>query len=133
MAFLNRKDILAADDIQIEEVEVPEWEGTIYVRGMSGTARDRFDESILIDGPKGQPQKASMIDARAKLAAATICDSDGNLLFSPKDIKALGEKSSAPLTRIFEVAQRLSGLSDADVEELTEELETNPPDGSTSG
>ena len=121
-----------ADDIQIEELEVPEWGGKIYVRGMSGTARDIFDESILVDGPKGQPQKASMIDARAKLAAATICNKEGILLFSLKDIKALGKKSSAPLTRIFEVGQRLSGLSDADVEELKEELEANPSDGSAS-
>ena len=38
-------------------------------------------------------------------------------------IDALGAKSAAPLDRCFEVAQRLSGISEADVEELTKNSE----------
>jgi hypothetical protein len=33
-------------------------------------------------------------------------------------VALLGEKSAAALQRVFEVGQRLSGLSDGDVEEL---------------
>ena len=47
-------------------------------------------------------------------------------------IKALSEKSAAALQRVFEVAQRLSGITDDDVEELAEGLEDIPFEGSAS-
>ena len=38
---------------------------------------------------------------------------------SDADMEALGEKSAAALQRVFDVARRLSGMSESDVEELT--------------
>ena len=122
---LNREDILQADDIQIELVPVPEWGGEVYAKGMTGSERDRFETSIImVDGKSNQ--KLNLADMRAKLCALAICDEDGKKLFTQADIKELGKKSAAALQRVFKVAQRLSGLTDDDVNELSEGLEESP-------
>jgi len=129
---LTKDDILQADDIAIRKVAVPEWakDGNketafVFVKSMSGTERDAFEAAI-------SQVRGGVENFRAKLAAFTICDEQGNLLFSQKDIAALGKKSSAALQRVFNAASRLSKISNQDVEELTENLEKNPSDGSAS-
>ena len=130
MNILSRQDILDADDILKELVEVPEWGGAVYVKGLSGAARGKYEASIIaVHGNKTITDVEGM---RYKMAAITICDEDGKLLFSDKDIKALAEKSAAALQRIFDVAKRLSKISDEDVKELTEALEANPLEDSAS-
>ena len=47
MSYLSADDILNADDLPREPVEVPEWGGTVLVQGMSGTDRDRFEAAML--------------------------------------------------------------------------------------
>ena len=130
MNILSRQDILDADDILKELVEVPEWGGSVWVKGMTGSVRGKFEASII--ELRGQKTITDISNMREKLAAATICDEDGKLLFSEKDIKALGEKSALALQRIFVVAQRLSKITEDDVEELTSALETNPLEDSAS-
>ncbi len=130
MPVLNREAILAVDDIQIELTEVPEWFGAVYVKGMTGAERDRFEASVI--SVNGKSDKLNMQDIRAKLCAETICDESGKKQFSLSDVKALSKKSAAGLQRVFVVAQRLSGITDDDVEELAEGLEDNPFDGSAS-
>ena len=130
MSSLKRDDILAVKDIQIELVPVPEWGGEVYIKGMSGLERDAFEASVIEQ--KGNKQKVNMANVRAKLAAQTLCDEEGNRLFNDADIKELGKKSASALQRVFEVAQRLSGIGDADVEELAGELQENPTEDSPS-
>ncbi len=127
---LSREDILKIKDIDIERVEVPEWDGAVYVKGMTGTERDRFEASIVEQ--RGKNPRVSMLNIRAKLAAESICNEDGVRLFSVKDVNELGKKSASALQRVFDVAQRLSGITDDDVEELSEEMEENPSGGSAS-
>ena len=130
MNVLNKDAILEAQDIETEEVAVPEWGGAVYVKGMTGTERDSFEASIVQQ--RGKNASVNMANIRAKLAAWTICDEKGERLFTDKDAVKLGKKSASALQRVFDVAQRLSGISGDDVEELAEELEDNPFDGSAT-
>ena len=130
MSSLKREDILEVKDIEIEEVEVPEWGGTVCVKGMSGLERDAFEASIV--QAKGKGTKVNMENIRAKLAAQTLCDEQGERLFTDADVKLLGKKSAVALQRVFVVAQKLSGIGDADVNELVDGLNENPSDGSPS-
>jgi len=130
VSSLKRDDILAVKDIQVELVHVPEWGGDVYVKGMTGLERDAFEASIVNQVGKGP--RVNMNNVRAKLAAHTICDENGERLFTEKDINALGKKSASALQRVFAVAQKLSGIGDDDVKELTEGLEENPTDASHS-
>jgi len=117
MAFLSKADILAASDLLSESVHVPEWGGEVLVRGLTGAQRDEFEASVVVG--KGSNRDVNIKNLRAKLVALSVVDETGALVFSDADVKALGDKSAVALQRVFEVAQRLSGLSGADVEELS--------------
>lgn len=122
----TRDDILNAADEIAETVNVPEWKLTVRVKALTGTERDRYEASGLIwgKGDKGEPTVTGMNpeNMRARLVAKTLVDETGALLFSEKDVTALGAKNAAALNRLFEVARRLSGLSTEDVEALVTNL-----------
>lgn len=113
MVMLSKDQILKADDSKTIEVDVPEWGGTVLVGTMSGFARDQFESAII-----GKNGGLNTTNIRAKLAASTLIDAKGNLLFNDKDVAALGKKSAAALDRVFEEAQKLNRISEADVEDL---------------
>ena len=130
--ILSRDEILAADDLKFEDVDVPEWAKNkkVRVRALSGTDRDAFETSLLVG--TGKNQKISTLNIRAKLAALSIVDAENNPIFNLHDIETLGKKSSAALDRVFAVAQKLSKITDEDVEELAKNSDTVRSDGSSS-
>jgi hypothetical protein len=115
MKVLKRDEILAADDMKTVTVSVPEWGGDVIVRTMTGTDRDRFDESIIEYDESGK-RKVAWDNLRAKLVAATVVDEIGKPLFSPKDVELLGRKSAIALQRVFAAAQALNGVGDDELE-----------------
>ena len=120
---LSRKDILAAPDLEKREVPVPEWGGDgafVVVRSGTGDERDAFERSLMVEKREGKKVKkeVSTDRIRTKLLVLSIVDEEGNPEFTEADIEALSKKSAKPLSRLFEVAQELWGLSDNDVEEL---------------
>lgn len=116
MGLLTREMILSVQDKKTETVNVAEWGGEVLVATMSGAARDAFEQSLF--ETVGKDRKQNLANARAKLVARCLVDEKGERLFSDDDIKLLGGKSSKALDRVFEVAQRLNGLREGDVEEL---------------
>ncbi len=126
---LSRDDILKAEDTTPEEVPVPEWGGSVLVRGMTGKERDQFEVSLAEESAGsvqvqrgragGRPPGRNLVNMRAKIVARCVVDDDGNRLFSDADVAALGEKSGAPIDRIFIVAARLSGMGEEDAETMT--------------
>ena len=129
--FLTKEQILSAQDFKTEEVEVPEWDGKVRVKSLTAKERDRF-EAGMIEG-RGKDRKTNLENLRARLVAKTVVDEQGNLLFSEKDVDALGEKNAAAIDTVFAVAQRLSKLRPEDVEELTKNSDQGQSDDSNSG
>ncbi len=130
MPYLTREQILEVKDLQFEDVEVPEWGGTLRVRGLTGIERDRFEDAIL--DQRGKNVKVKMTNMRARLVALSVVDEQGQALFTQTDIGVLGRKSAAALQRVFNVAQRLSGFSDEDLEELAKNSSDAQSDDSIS-
>lgn len=144
---LTRDEIKAVDDRKIEPVAVPEWaegdqdpENTgVYVQGLSGTDRDSF-EMAMVEQRKDKKGKTTaevnLRNLRAKLVVRCAVDSDdprtAKRIFTDDDVEWVGTKSAAALQRVYAVAQRLSGLSNEDVEELTAELGNDQSDASGS-
>src|SRR3990167_11042952 len=121
--LLDKKSILEIKDIETEEVYVPEWSGKVIVRALSGREMDAFEVNLSIhDGKKISLDLIQ--NARAKLVARSLVDENGHPLFSERDVQALGEKSGRALDRIYEVASRLSGLGNREMESL---LKNSPP------
>ena len=130
MALLTRDDILNASDLARERVEVPEWGGAVLVRALTGRERDAYESSIV--HPNGRAMKYTLTNMRARLVSLSVIDEAGTRLFSDSDVELLGRKSAAALERVFEAAQRLSGLSAQDVDELVKNSESGPSDDSGS-
>lgn len=117
--ILGRQDILNMQDMVTEEVWVEQWGGYVIVKSLTGKERDRFERSIVEIRGSGTKSRAEVKDnVRAKLIALAVVDAEGNTVFEPSDIDALGSKSAAALDTIFEVAQRLSKMTERDVDEL---------------
>lgn len=134
---LTREQILAVDDTQFRNVPVPEWgEGAeVRVRGLTAKERDDYEaEMFSIDErrKKGERVRANFVNARAKLVQLSVVNEDGERKFSETDIAKLGKKNAAVMTRIFAVAQELSGMSDEDVAELDQAFDGAQDDGSSS-
>lgn len=130
--MILREAILSAKDFKLEPVKVADvWPdvpgGVVYVRSMNGNQRDAFEQWCI------DCQNAGKIaNARGMLAALTVCDENGVPLFRPEEANVLGMKSAAALDRIFAVAQRINGLTNADVEELEKNSGSGPTAASTS-
>lgn len=113
---LTREMILTAKDLSFEIVDVPEWGGEVKVTTLTGTERDAFEASLIDQKRSGNTVNTKNI--RAKLVSMVCVDDGGDRLFTPADIEILGSKSASALDRIFTVAQRLSKLTEADMDEL---------------
>ena len=125
--LLGKDEILKASDLRYEEMEVPEWGGSVRIRTMTGSERDDFESAVL--EVKGENVKTNTQNFRAHLLARTICDADNKLLFKPVDVNALGGKAAAVLDKLVPVAMRLNGLSRTEVDQLTKNSEAGVGDG----
>ena len=47
MTLLSKTAILTANDLQTEDIEVPEWGGAVRVRNFTGRERDAFESSMV--------------------------------------------------------------------------------------
>ena len=110
---LSKDDILGRDDRRTEEVAVPEWSGSVLVRGMTGRERDEFEASL--DQQRGGQYVRDYANVRARVLVKCMVNEQGERVFTDQDANALGEQSAAALDRIYDVAARLSGLRGEDV------------------
>lgn len=133
MALLDRAAIEAADDIATEDVHVPEWGGTVRLKGLTGSERDAYEASVV--QMRGDKRQYKLQNLRARLVSLCLVDEDGKRLFGDDAaVKALGKKSAKALDNLFDKARKLSGLSEEDIEELAEDFGEGPnaEDGSDS-
>ena len=113
---LSRAQILQAKDIATESVVVPEWGDVVLVRGLTGRERDQYEGAMV--RMYGTHATLNRDNFRARLVVLAAVDDQGERLFSDADIPALAEKSSSALSRLFDVAARLSGITESDIGEL---------------
>ncbi len=112
-----REAILSADDLPRESVECPEWGETLLVRTLTGAERDIFENSVQ-SATRGKG--LDLRGLKVKLVQLTLVTEDGEQLFESGDQLLLNGKSSRVIDRIFQVAQRLNGLSAEDADEMVE-------------
>ena len=124
MPFLTKEQILKADDLLRELVHCPEWGGDVWVRTLTGVERDKFEADSI--NRRGKNIETNMENIRARLVALSVVGEKNERLFTEADAVELGKKSARALDRIFAVAQRLSGLSAEDVEELAKNSDATP-------
>ena len=131
MAILSKGEILKQNKLPTEEVAVPEWGGSVMVRGLTARQVDAWRMAFLGDGGKVDPGR--MGNMRADLVSRSVVDKDGQLLFGPTDVAALGDLSSSAIDRVFAGAQRLSGISEEEQAAMVENFTPDLNGDSSSG
>ena len=130
MSCLTKAQIFGAKDLQTEKVEIEEWNGYVNIRAITGTERDLFEQSMFQG--KGKNRRENFDNLRARLISLAAVDDEGERIFSEKDTKELGKKNASALDKLFAKAQELSGMRQADVEELVKNSEESPGEDSLS-
>ena len=116
MTLLTKDQILGSSDIDHRDVDVEEWGGTIRIAAMSAAERDSFEAGMLDNKGKSDPKR--LLNFRARFIASCIVNEDGKRLFAASDIVALGKKSAAPISRVFDQCREINGMTEEDVDEI---------------
>lgn len=133
MALLTAEEIGKASDQRFEDVEVPEWGGTVRIQSMSGTDRNSHQAESLILGPNGRPKEVNLRGQYARILSRCIVDEQGRRLFvTDKQVAALGAKDASVLERLVKVAKRVSGLTEEAVEDAAGKSGTTAGDSSST-
>jgi len=123
---LTRDAILAVTDLPETVVDVPEWGGSVRLRGLSAGAAAAWQTAA---------EAAEPIEAMCRLVALSALDLEGRCLFTEADVAALGGKSMAAIRRVFNAAAMLNGLglSDEDAEKNSSRVASASASPSPSG
>lgn len=129
---LTADAIRVVDDLVFETVPVPEWGGDVIIRGLTAKERDQYDKEIIKVDNRGNTSLGRLENLRALLVVRCLVDEDHERLYRDIDAKMLGEKSSAVIGRLYDVASRLSGMRENEVEEAAADLDGDQPDDNSS-
>ena len=126
MKKLSKDDIFKADDLPTKDMDIPEWGGTLTIRTLTGAERDEWESAFV------NQDKIDIRGLKSRLVQLTTMNGDGQQMFTKADLQKINGKSASVIDRIFQVSQRLSGLTKEDAEELVENSGTAPTDASGS-
>lgn len=123
-----RDQILNADDIDSELVEIPAWGVTVEVRSMDGRARTRLLKSTTdgngdVDMEKVYPEMV------------ILCSHDpetGERIFTEDDRDAILAKAAGPIELLALAAMRVSGMNGTAVDEAGNDSSSTEKDDSTT-
>lgn len=114
--ILSADEILSADDLVMELVEVPEWGGAVYVLSLTGEQRGALEKACSITDEDGN---VTVDSERFMVSTVMICMVNANRerLFVGDEARVkLNRKSQAGLRRVFDAASRVSVLTQKDRE-----------------
>lgn len=107
--FLTKEQILERRPLPCQDVEVPEWGGTVRLQGLSAADADKFNASLQrrrADGGIEMDREQYC----AKLLALCIVDEKNERVLSDEHVLELSRQSAAPIFRLAIIAESLSGL-----------------------
>jgi hypothetical protein len=126
LPLLTREQIYETAPRTYEYCPVPQWKGQVRLQSLTADERDAFEKMIAdVKSRRGRSEvrMKKNVSVRALLCVMSIVNEAGERLFRNTDMEWLGKKHAAAVDTIFERASLLSGLSEADVEELEEDLD----------
>ena len=110
---LSREDILGAT-LEKTTLNVPELGGDVRLQEFTGRTRAKLDMFYM--NSKDKLEDAYQLD-KGYLAALSIIDDEGNLIFTEKEAGLLADKlSSITLDRIANAVKKLNKLDGEEVE-----------------
>lgn len=109
MATLTKLQLLHGNH-KVVPVDIPDMEGDLFIKPISGRARDTL-ELMYERFNKGDTD--AILGIRAFIVQASLCDENGVLLFDVEDIDSINESLPAILIdKLVDQAKRVSGLGE---------------------
>lgn len=106
--ILSVDEILAADDLSPEPVDVPEWGGSVMVRSLTAHEADSVMFAVL--GRDGKPDPSKMAGVAERVVAFALVNEDGSSLLTKAQAAALAKKNGAVIRRLSAFVLAKSGL-----------------------
>lgn len=133
MAVLTKEAILNAKDLELKELEVEEWGGSVYMGHMTLSERFKYDEgftqefngSITIKDPNNPAYMLEYIRLVLK-------DQFGKPLLDEEDIKALLEKEAKIVLKVFKACSEHNSMQ-SDIDDIKKKLKTTQNEDSFTG
>ncbi len=113
----NAEEIISSEDFRYQDVEVPEWGGTVRIRSLSAKQRDTLARKIKADGES---------EASEMMVVMCVVDEAGRRIFEFKDIERLKGKSTVPIARIVRALGELTGGTGKPTKEFEENFDETP-------
>lgn len=126
-----------------EVVHVESWGRDVTLRGLSSRERDEFEAENLrrsraksgngsSRARRGEAMEADLTNFRARLVCRHLVEGGMRVLANAAGEELIGEQPAAVIDPLFAAAQRLSGFSAEDVEELTKNSDPTEDDEPSS-
>ena len=132
MTILDKSGILATTVRSVKLVRIPEWDGEVYVRQITGLERDEMDMAGADPDTMGATRR-SMGGFRAKCAIYFLSDAEGNRLFPAlSDWEQLAQLHGNAIDRIVDEGRKFNGMTAESMDglEKNSEPESNGDIGS---
>ncbi len=115
---LTRDQILSANDLELAQIKVPAWGGTVFVRAMSASERLDFETTAEKLGDKD----GGSLRIMALYLCRVICDGNGDRLFKDEDAALILGKKASVVLELFGKASEHNSLTESDIEDLEKNL-----------
>ena len=109
MTLLSKTAILCANDLQTEDVDVPEWGGVVRVRSFTGRERDAFEASMVRGEGKDRKRVDLLVanDVSEPGSGFSVETNRVTLIAPGTELTPGAEPEAWPLLSKREVADRL--------------------------
>jgi len=120
--ILSRDDLLSGNHLKKELVEVPELDGSVWLRELSTSQLLAFNSRVEeLRGDGKEVNAENSIKLMALIVSYSVCGEDGVLLFTEEDATKLVENKISTLTILSTRILELSGLN-LNMQEVTANL-----------
>jgi hypothetical protein len=124
--ILSKDAFLRNDNLRKELCDVPELSGSVWVRELSGKAlldyRERVQKMQDEVGENAEVTPSQSLSLMALLISLTVCDENGQLMFTEDEANQLAYGSISVLQRLSEKAMDVSGISKHVADEVADNL-----------
>ncbi len=129
---LDRATFLSSSTkLRKEMVELDE--GVVYVRELSGKAVLEYNEKIEeLKKQNKELTTSNSLELLALLVSKSVCDEDGNLLFTEADVNSLMDTSMNTLKKLSEKVLQISGVSPEVIAEVADKLKNDPQNNTST-
>jgi hypothetical protein len=128
VGILTKQQIAAVDDLKakIVRVEVPEWGGAVCLRPMTVRELDDYSNEVMRNKGNG------LRDFRTRLVACSLCDEQGQRLFTDDEVDMLAAKSGAAMDRLYRACDEINDIGPKRMEDIAGNSSPGQPECSHS-